>query len=172
MNTNNLPPVKEPKENSAASHRHKYTLLEYLDVYSRFSNRKKRNRKKTAEEEKLMADEIKPKVNNEPPSSVQMQKIFVIIMIFVCTALILATLVIFAASSFISPMFNTVFFMSFLVIFFYNTEFIQNIAQTLGATNPIMFMALFAGIQGIGEAIVCCIVAGIISKTLYKVVNK
>ena len=78
----------------------------------------------------------------------------------------------YTVTSFISPMFNTVFFMSFLVIFFYNTEFIQNIAQTLGATNPIMFMALFAGIQGIGEAIVCCIVAGIISKNLYKVVNK
>lgn len=78
----------------------------------------------------------------------------------------------YTVTSLVGPLFNTVFFMSFLVIFFYNTEFIQNIAQTIGATNPIMFMALFAGIQGIGEAIVCCLVAGVISKSLYKVINK
>ena len=78
----------------------------------------------------------------------------------------------YTVTSLISPLLNTVFFMSFLVIFFYNTEFIQNIAATLGANNPIMFMALFAGIQGIGEAIVCCLIAGVISKSLYNVVNK
>ena len=78
----------------------------------------------------------------------------------------------YTVTSLVSPLLNTVFFMSLLVIFFYNTEFIQNIAQTIGATNPIMFMALFAGIQGIGEAIVCCLVAGVISKNLYKVINK
>lgn len=78
----------------------------------------------------------------------------------------------FGVTSFISPMFNTVFFMGMLVAFFYNTEFIQNIALKLGATNPITFMVGFAGIQGVGEAIVCCIVAGIVSKSLYKIVNK
>ena len=78
----------------------------------------------------------------------------------------------FEVTSLVGPLLNTVFFMTLLVVFFYNTEFIQNIAATIGATNPIMFMALFAGIQGIGEAIVGLIISSIVSKNIYKVINK
>ena len=39
-------------------------------------------------------------------------------------------------ASLAGPLLNTLFFMGCLVLFFYNTEFIQNLAVTLGVANP------------------------------------
>ena len=41
------------------------------------------------------------------------------------------------------PLLNTLFFMGCLVLFFYNTEFIQNLAVTLGTANPFAFVIAF-----------------------------
>ena len=54
----------------------------------------------------------------------------------------------FAAASLAGPVLNTVFFMSALVACFYGTEYIQGLAQSMGAANPFVFAALFVGIQG------------------------
>ncbi len=75
-------------------------------------------------------------------------------------------------TSIVAPLLNTLFFMGSLVMFFYNTEFIQGIASTLGATNPIKFVLLFVGIQGLIEAIICFFVSCIISKAVCKFINK
>ncbi len=50
---------------------------------------------------------------------------------------------------------NTVGFVGLLAVFFYNTEYIQSLAQSLGATNIIVFAALFAGINAVVEAAAC-----------------
>ncbi len=71
----------------------------------------------------------------------------------------------------VAPLLNTLFFMGALVLFFYNTEFIQNIAASLGAANPITFIAAFVGLQGLVEAAACCIIAAIISKSVIKYVK-
>lgn len=78
------------------------------------------------------------------------------------------------AASLACPLLNTVFFMGFLVIFFYNTEFIQGFVTTLGETfpiamNPITFIIAFVGIQGLIEAVICFLVASAVSRTLYRV---
>ena len=69
------------------------------------------------------------------------------------------------------PMLNTLFFMGALVLFFYNTEFIQNLASTLGAANPFAFVVAFVGLQGAVEAVACCVIATIISKNVAKFVK-
>lgn len=69
-------------------------------------------------------------------------------------------------ASLAAPLLNTVLFMSGLVLFFYNTEYIQGIVSALGATNAWAFVVLFVGVQGLIEAVVCFIVATVVSKAL------
>lgn len=69
------------------------------------------------------------------------------------------------------PLLNTLLFMSSLVIFFYNTDYIQSFAQTLGAANPFAFVLAFVGVQGAIEATICFIIASVLTRTLYKALN-
>lgn len=78
----------------------------------------------------------------------------------------------FFVSSLACPLLNTLFFMSSLVIFFYNTDLIQNFVNMLGVTNPIAFVVAFVGVQGAIEAVICCIVATAVSTTLFAVFRK
>lgn len=64
------------------------------------------------------------------------------------------------------PLLNTLFFMGFLCIFFYNTEYIQGIASGLGVTNPVLFVAAFVGFQGLIEAAICFVIGSIVSRAL------
>ena len=64
------------------------------------------------------------------------------------------------------PLLNTFFFMGFLCLFFYNTDYIQGIVSTLGVSNPIVFVAAFVGVQGLIEAGFCFVVGSIVSKAL------
>lgn len=70
------------------------------------------------------------------------------------------------------PVLNTILFMSSLVIFFYNSEYIQSMVTNAGVTNPFAFVAVFVGTQGVIEAVICFIVASILSRTLYPIVKK
>lgn len=56
-------------------------------------------------------------------------------------------------TSLAAPLLNTVFFMSSLVLFFYRTDYIQGFVSAMGAANPIMFILLFVGINGLVEII-------------------
>ena len=67
-----------------------------------------------------------------------------------------------------APFLNTLFFMGYICLFLYHTERVQSIAETLGAANPIMFVVLLVGIQGMVEAVVCCLVAGSVAKAVAK----
>ena len=70
------------------------------------------------------------------------------------------------------PLLNTLFFMGFLCIFFYNTEYIQGIASGLGAGNPILFVAAFVGIQGLIEAGICFVIGSIVSRALFSALKR
>lgn len=70
------------------------------------------------------------------------------------------------AASLACPLLNTLFFMSALVLIFYRTDYIQGLVQTLGAANPLMFVVIFVGLQGLIEAIVCSLIASVVSRTL------
>lgn len=78
----------------------------------------------------------------------------------------------FGAAGLCGALLNTGFFMATLVLFFYQTDFLQGFAQTMGVVNPIAFIAAFVGVQGLLEAIICTVVGAAVSKALYKVMNK
>lgn len=54
-----------------------------------------------------------------------------------------------------------------LVACFYSTEYIQGLAQSMGAANPFTFVALFVGVQGIVEAVVGFLACTAISKGVW-----
>ena len=64
------------------------------------------------------------------------------------------------AGGLLTAVLNTVFFMGALVLLFYNLPYVQDAAQSMGATNALMFVVLFVGVQAIGEWVTCCLVAG------------
>jgi len=70
------------------------------------------------------------------------------------------------------PLLNTLLFMTTLVVIFYQTDVIQNMVEKLGSSNPFTFVVAFVGIQGLIEAIVCFIIASILSRVLYPIVKK
>ena len=77
-----------------------------------------------------------------------------------------------AVTGFFSAFLNTLFFMSSLVVFFYNTDYIQGFVSTFGVTNPFAFVIAFVGVQGAIEAIVCFLLAGAISRALGTALHK
>lgn len=73
-------------------------------------------------------------------------------------------------TSLCAPLLNTLFFMGYIVLAFYQTEYIQGLVSAKGAGNPWMFVVLLVGVQGVVEALVCSIagtaVAGGVKKAL------
>lgn len=67
---------------------------------------------------------------------------------------------------------NTLFFMSTLILLFWNTDYIQGFNQAFGGLNPFMFVMAFVGVNGALEMPASCIAGGIVAKavsrTLYK----
>lgn len=67
-----------------------------------------------------------------------------------------------------TPVLNTGFFMGFLVLFFYNCDYVQNLAQILGATNAFMFIVLLVGVQAVIEWLICGVVASAVTVPVRK----
>lgn len=65
-----------------------------------------------------------------------------------------------------APLLNTLFFMGYICMVFYKTEYIQNLVAAKGAANPFMFVVLLVGVQGLVEAVVCGTLGGIVSKAV------
>jgi uncharacterized membrane protein len=71
-----------------------------------------------------------------------------------------------AIASLVGPILNTIFFMAILLIFFYQTDFIQGIAGTLGTKNVFAFVLAFVGFNGLIETIICFVLGTAVSKAL------
>ena len=54
-----------------------------------------------------------------------------------------------------APLLNTLFFMGYIVLVFYHTDYVQSLVLAKGASNPLMFVVLLTGVQGLVEAVVC-----------------
>ena len=65
-----------------------------------------------------------------------------------------------------APLLNTLFFMGYIVLVFYKTEYIQGLVTAKGAANPLMFVVLLVGVQGLIEAVVCCAAGGVITRAV------
>ena len=75
-------------------------------------------------------------------------------------------ILLFSVSSLCGALLNTIFFMALLLAFFWNSEFIQSVSVDLGASNVLLFIVLFVGINGAVEAAVCFVLGTAISKAI------
>lgn len=71
-----------------------------------------------------------------------------------------------------APLLNTLFFMGYICLVFYKIDYVQNLVTKLGAANPLMFVVLLVGIQGLAEAGVCGALGGIVGKAVDLVVKR
>lgn len=75
-------------------------------------------------------------------------------------------------ASLAGPLLNTIFFMIMLVLFFYNTDYIQGIAEGMGTNNVFAFVIALVGVNGLAEAGACVIIGSVIAKTLDVIYKK
>ena len=67
-----------------------------------------------------------------------------------------------------APLLNTLFFMGYIVLAFYNCDYVQNLVSVKGAANPLMFVVLLVGVQGVAEFLVSGILGGIVARAVHK----
>lgn len=75
----------------------------------------------------------------------------------------------YAVASLVGPILNTIFFVSTLLLIFYNTEFMQGLK---GTKNLFAFIVAFVGLNGLIEAVICFIIGTAISKAIDLYVKK
>ncbi|MBQ5709085.1 MAG: ECF transporter S component, partial [Anaerotignum sp.] len=63
----------------------------------------------------------------------------------------------FFVGGFFAAFLNTVFFMSTLILLFWNTDYIQGFNQAFGGVNPFLFVVMFVGVNGMLEWPASCI---------------
>ena len=68
------------------------------------------------------------------------------------------------AGGLMAPMLNTILFMGYIVLVFYHTDFIQKMVASKGAVNPLMFVILVVGVQGLVEWLTGCVIGGGVAK--------
>ena len=71
-------------------------------------------------------------------------------------------------SAMCAPFLNTVFFMGWIVLAFYGCDYVQNLVSVKGAANPLMFVVLLVGVQGVAEFLVSGILGGIVARAVHK----
>lgn len=73
-----------------------------------------------------------------------------------------------AAGGLSAGVLNTVFYMGFMMLLYYNSDYIQSLAAGKGATNPFMLVVLMVGVQGTVEWILCCVVSAAVTVPVQK----
>ena len=71
-------------------------------------------------------------------------------------------------SAMCAPALNTLFFMGYIVLAFYSCDYVQNLVSVKGAANPLMFVVLLVGVQGVAEFLVSGILGGIVARAVRK----
>ena len=75
-------------------------------------------------------------------------------------------------ASFFTAFLNTLFFMGYLVLAFYHTDYVAERIAKLGALNPLHFVILFVGINGLFELATTTIIGGGVSKGVDYALNR
>ena len=70
------------------------------------------------------------------------------------------------------PLFNTVFFMSSLCLFFYNTDYVQGLVAKYNAATPFSFVVAMVGVQATVEALIGCLLGGTLGVVLAKILKR
>ncbi len=62
---------------------------------------------------------------------------------------------------------NTILFMGYIVLFFFDNSYVaEKITQNPDMANPLMFIVLLVGVQGLVEAVAGCVVGGTVTLSL------
>ena len=75
-------------------------------------------------------------------------------------------------ASFFTALLNTLFFMGYLVLAFYQTDYVAGKVANLGALNPIHFVILFVGVNGLFELVTTTLIGGTVSKGVDYALNR
>lgn len=78
----------------------------------------------------------------------------------------------YALTSLSAPLFNTLLFVPTLVVFFYHTDYIQEVSKSLGAKNILTFVVALVGINGVIELAVCTVLGTLILIPLKKALKR
>lgn len=71
-----------------------------------------------------------------------------------------------------APLLNTFFYMGFMMLLFFGTDYIQGLAAGKGVSNPVALIFALVGVQGLVEAITCCVVATLVTVPVLKYLHK
>lgn len=71
-----------------------------------------------------------------------------------------------------TPLMNTALFMGYIIVVFYQIDFIQEKVVALGAANPFMYVILSVGVQGLVEAVTGLVIAGGVAKGVDAAINR
>lgn len=71
-----------------------------------------------------------------------------------------------------APLLNTLFFMGSLMLFFYKSDYMQGMAQKLGAVNPMSLVIAMVGTQGLIEAVTGCVLGGTVGFLVAKALHR
>ena len=71
-------------------------------------------------------------------------------------------------SAMMAPALNTLFFMGYIVLAFYKCDYVQGLVAKNGAANPLMFVVLLVGVQGVAEFLVSGILGGVVARAVAK----
>lgn len=71
-----------------------------------------------------------------------------------------------------SPLLNTLFFMGAICILFYQTDYIQSLVTSFGASNALAFVIAFVGFNGLVEALASFIAGTAIAQALLIVMRR
>lgn len=75
-------------------------------------------------------------------------------------------------ASFFTAFLNTLFFMGYLILAFYQTDYVAERIAKLGAMNPFHFVILFVGVNGLFELATTTIIGGSVSKGVDYALNR
>lgn len=76
-----------------------------------------------------------------------------------------------AIGALVCPLLNTFFYMGFMMLLFFRTEYIQEKCAAFGVTNPFALVVAMVGVQGLVEAVTCCVIATAVTVPLRRYLN-
>ena len=71
-------------------------------------------------------------------------------------------------SAMCAPARLTLAFMGYIVLAIHGCDYVQNLVSVKGAANPLMFVVLLVGVQGVAEFLVSGILGGIVARAVHK----
>ena len=70
------------------------------------------------------------------------------------------------------PACNTLFFMGFIMLFYFKTDYVQGMCAQHGVANPVALTVAMVGVQGLVELVVCGLVASAVTIPLARYLKK